>query len=371
MYNLDQLKSQIRQLLFFHNAISLSKLLKDAVSFPFEYLGSSGKASLPWAINLLVTSKCNLHCEMCSFDASKFCSLNGELSLEDIKFFIKGISKRKIHIFLSGGEPFLRKDIFEIIDVIKGSGLTWGICTNGTLLDENKIRKLVKLKPEFIIFSLFGVKENHDKITGVSGSFERLFASIQTLSSLTDRTKVIINCPITKSNIYWLKETIKIAETLKVSMVRFEHLNFLTSQEVGEHNKICEKEFPNEKVFLSTHLENNDIENWQNWHRNIEEINKEIGKFKIPVYFKPFLNNSEIRSWYSSNFSINRKCYFVWRSLFISPNGDILPCQFLIYKLGNIKNISLEEAWNSKKYKEFRLRLKKGLLPGCSRCCKL
>ncbi len=371
MYNLDQLKSQVRQLLFFHNIIPLSKLLKDTMLFPFEYLSSSGKAGLPWAINLLVTSKCNLHCEMCSFDASKFCSLNEELSLKDIKLFIKDISKRKIHIFLSGGEPFLREDIFEIIEGIKCSGLTWGICTNGTLLDENKIIKLVKLKPEFIIFSLCGIKEDHDKITGVAGSFEKLLNNIKSLSSLKNKIRVIINCPITKSNLHRLKEVIEIAETLKVEMLRFEHLNFLTEQDINEHNKVCEKEFSCEKIILSSHFENNSVNDWQEFPKSIERINKEIEKFKMPVYFKPFLNNSEIKSWYSNKFSINRKCYFVQRSLFITPSGDIIPCQFLIYKLGNIKNISLEEVWNGKKYRELRLRLKKGLLPGCSRCCKL
>ncbi|MBC8500036.1 MAG: SPASM domain-containing protein [Candidatus Atribacteria bacterium] len=79
----------------------------------------------------------------------------------------------------------------------------------------------------------------------------------------------------------------------------------------------------------------------------------------------------ELKSWYSNNFNINRRCTFVWKSLFISPNGDIIPCQFFIYKLGNIKTDSLENIWNSERYRKLRLRLKKGLLPGCARCCKL
>ena len=154
-------------------------------------------------------------------------------------------------------------------------------------------------------------------------------------------------------------------------MIRFEHLNFATSQEINEHNKICEKDFPNVKIELSTHLENDDIKHLKGCLNTIENINKERQKYKIPVYFKPFLNSSEVTSWYSNKCSINRKCYFIWKSLFITPSGDVTLCQFLVYKLGNIKDNSLEEIWNSKRYRKLRLRLKKGLLPGCSRCCKL
>ncbi|GAG99570.1 unnamed protein product, partial [marine sediment metagenome] len=71
-------------------------------------------------------------------------------------------------------------------------------------------------------------------------------------------------------------------------------------------------------------------------------------------------------------FKARRKCFFVWGTLFISPNGDVMPCQFYPdYKLGNIRDAKLKEIWNNEKYRKFRLELKKGLFPGCARCCKL
>ena len=156
MWNLNQIKSQTKQFLLFHNVFPLPRLVKDIFFFPLEYYGHLGRASYPWAINLLVTSKCNLNCEMCNFNHySKLCLNEEELSFDNIKDFIELEYKKKPHIFLSGGEPFMREDILDIIKVIKRMGLTCGICTNGVLLDEVKIKELIKLKVEYVIFSFF------------------------------------------------------------------------------------------------------------------------------------------------------------------------------------------------------------------------
>ncbi|MFC1666943.1 radical SAM/SPASM domain-containing protein [Candidatus Omnitrophota bacterium] len=370
MLALSQLKSQNRQLLLFRNIVPFPRLLAGCASFPFEYFGRSGKASLPWAINLLITSRCNLHCEMCHIDRSKFCLKDEELGLNDIKAFIKDVSKSKAHIFLGGGEPFLREDIFEIIRFIKNYGLTCGICTNGTLLDENKIKELVDLEPLFIIFSLQGTRDIHDKVTGVPGSYDILFKNIKTIASLKKRPRLIINCAITNSNLHHLKEIVEIAQLLKVDMFRFENLNFLTDSEAMAHYRVWRQDFQEkDDMRLSSYITN--ISNYEDYCNSIKAIEKVKNGFKMPIYVKPYLDDSELRSWYSDNFKTRRKCFFLWRSLFISPNGDILPCQFLVYKLGNIKTDSLGEIWNSKRYRDLRLRLKRGLFPGCSRCCKL
>lgn len=325
---------------------------------------------MPWAINFLVTPRCNLRCQMCSFDRSKFCSKGKELSLDEIKVFIKSISKTKAHIFLSGGEPFLREDLFEIIEYIKDSGLTCGVCTNGTVLDEGKIKKLLKLDPLFIIFSLHGARHIHDKVTGIPGSYDSLFNNIKVVSSSRKRTRLIISCTINHVNLRHLKEVVEIARILKVDMLRFENLNFLTDSEVERHHRVWKEIFHNgDDMQLSSYSGN--VSNYDDYYNSIIEMQNGRNGFKMPVYFKPLLDDSELRSWYSDNFRTKRKCFFIWRSLFISPNGDILPCQFLVYRLGNIKTDSLEEVWNSERYRDLRLKLKKGLFPGCSRCCKL
>ena len=78
-----------------------------------------------------------------------------------------------------------------------------------------------------------------------------------------------------------------------------------------------------------------------------------------------------IKGWYSNNFKSKRDCYFVYRGAFIYPNGDVVPCESFRFTMGNINKESFMEIWNSEKYLKFRKVLKKGLLPGCARCCKL
>jgi MoaA/NifB/PqqE/SkfB family radical SAM enzyme len=372
MWNLNQVKSQIRQLLLFYDVFPSQRILRDILFFPLEYHSHLGRAVYPWAINLLVTAECNLNCEMCNFSYfSKLYQSEEELDFNNIKVFIEHESKNRPHIFLSGGEPFLREDILDIVKVIKMNGLTCGICTNGVLLDEFKIKKLIKLKVEYIIFSLQGPKKIHDAITGFSGAFDKLSQNIRLLISFKNKNKmkIILNCAVIKSNLNHLQDVAKIAEELKVDLLRFEHLNFLTKQEVEAHKRLFKAEFTNDETSLSSYFA--DLEIYDGvYYDCISQMQKLKGRFRTPIYFKPFLDNSELRSWYSNNFNIYRRCVFIWKSLFICPNGDIIPCQFLIYKLGNIKTDSIEQIWNSKRYRELRVKLRKSLLPGCSRCCK-
>lgn len=370
MCHLSQIKSQVKLLLFFHNFFPLYRILLNALFFPIEFYNQRGKARIPWAINLLITSRCNLNCVMCNFRLLLNVTNDEELTFDNIRDFLKREHRRKFHIFLSGGEPFLRDDIYDILREIKNYNLVCGICTNGTLLDKRKIKDIIKLKIEYLMFSLHGPQNIHDEITGVQDSFKKLYENVIYLRSLSNKIKIFFNCAITKLNLDYLEDIAKIAEELKVNALRFEHLNFITPQEVKRNNEICEKEFPHDKIILSSYF-NYNIEGNNIYYEHISKMREVKSKFKIPIYFKPYLDKMEIKSWYSNNFAQNRKCIFVWKSLFINSAGDIIPCQFLIYKLGNIKTDTLEEVWNNKKYRELRLKLRRGLLPGCSRCCKL
>ncbi len=285
MWRINQVKSQMRQLLLFHNVFPFKRTLKDILFFPVEYHGRFGKANYPWAINLLVTSKCNLNCEMCNFNHfSKMCSSEEELSFDDIKDFVEREYKNKPHIFLSGGEPFVREDIFEIISIIKRKGLTCGICTNGILLDEVKIKELIKLKVEYMIFSLLGPKEVHDATTGASGAFDKLCDNIRLLSLSNDGMKIILSCAVTKSNLNYLLRTTEIAEKLNVDVLRFEHLNFLTNLEIEEHRRLFKKDFPEDGMFLSSYFAG--PQTYDNaFYDSIINMESLKSSFKIPIYF--------------------------------------------------------------------------------------
>lgn len=99
-----------------------------------------------------ITLRCNLSCRFCLINKStqQYREIvKNEPSVEKIKNMIDRVTKtyfpRIIDLF--GGEPFMRKDIFEIIEYVQKKGRECQIATSGTLFDKNKITKLIKFKP--------------------------------------------------------------------------------------------------------------------------------------------------------------------------------------------------------------------------------
>ncbi|MFH2136950.1 MAG: radical SAM protein [Candidatus Omnitrophota bacterium] len=323
--------------------------------------------NIPITVNMLITSKCNLHCGICS--ARDMLDTDTDLTYEQIGEFINTIFKCSPAVFIGGGEPFLRKDIFDILECLKKNRLKYGIVTNGTVLNQKKIDRLFTVTPEVLIFSIYGPKVLHESMTGMPDSFDRISDNIK-YAVKKNKTKIILNCVINESNYEHLEECILLGQEFGVAQVRFEHLIFVTEKEYEAHISVCKDKFSEEECKLTTNVQN--IDNPEMGQVLKDEIFRLQKKFRKFVLFKPYLNKNELSGWYNDGFKFNRNCSFIRHSVFIKHNGDIIPCQFLSnYVLGNIKKNDLIETWRGRKKKQFDAVLKKGILPGCVRCCKL
>jgi len=361
-----ELKSQWSNYLLFKSMIPVGEMFKNVINLALYRVGISKVNVHPYMINFLVTNKCNLSCEICSYKKLKETNHN-ELTFKEISKFIEKISDRNYVFFISGGEPFIREDIMMIIEKIKKIGFRLGICTNGTLLNKDKIDALIQLGIEVIVFSLHGPKKIHNEITQDEESFELLVKTIKYICTYRKRPTVIINCAISQYNIDYLEEIINISKRLNVDALRFEHLAFLTTEEEKAQENIINQYFDNKSNFKINDYILDDIR--QDFAEKIKKIMNK--KFKFPVLFKPYLDLEELDFWYSKEFGIERKCLFIYHSIFIKPDGIVVPCEFLLYELGNIKKDSLDNIIISEKFTKFRTYLNKGLMPGCHRCCKL
>ena len=118
---------------------------------------SKGKRTGPFKLQLNPTNKCNLKCRFCwlrDFDS-------GTLNFDEIshKKYMKIIEEaddlgvREIEI-TGGGEPMMRKDMIKIIESIKKHGMKGRLITNGTLLNETIIEKLIAISWDEIVISL-------------------------------------------------------------------------------------------------------------------------------------------------------------------------------------------------------------------------
>lgn len=347
------------------NAYTAFDFLKQGISFPFDYYLRAGRSSYPLNITLALTLRCNARCSMCALtellDAPQE---KEELSLKQYKELIDFSAHRRPGFVLYGGEPFLRKDILDIVRIIKNHRLSCGIFTNGLLLNKDILREIIDLKVNFVAFSLYGPKAIHDKIVGVPGAYEKIVESASFLKKNRMNTKVIVHCTVSAENIKHLKD---IAEIDFCDSVRFGHLIFITENEKKMIIRSLSGDPAMKDISLKSYIFNPKEGEQAEFSRSLNELRQKRG-----VSFTPELNARETNQWYSSPFSTKRKCLFIWRGVFIGPNGDVYPCMGnFSYKMGNIINENLGRIWNNKKYINLRLRLKKGLLPVCARCCRL
>ena len=138
----------------------------------------------PVTLIFFVTSRCNLRCSHCFYWQELNTASDKELSIDEIRKIARSF-KHPVSLSLTGGEPFLRKDLKEIIEAFhEGCGTKEvGIATNGTLTENTveTIRSILEagnLSNLSVQVSLDGLEQTHDAIRGVKGSFQKAMATI-------------------------------------------------------------------------------------------------------------------------------------------------------------------------------------------------
>lgn len=130
-----------------------------------------------------VTPQCNLQCQHC-FNMSDINTQNeDQLSTDEVKLLIDQVHDLGIWQFdLTGGELFLREDIFDILEYLDKKGMAVVLFSNLTLLDGEKIKKLKELKIRKVVTSLDGFSDEiHDGFRGVKGSLKKTVTNIKSL----------------------------------------------------------------------------------------------------------------------------------------------------------------------------------------------
>ncbi len=350
-------------------AYSASTLLKEAFLFPKDLLSDSGYSSNVLNIALFVTLRCNAKCAMCNISGILNDGNMKDIPLDKIERLLDEVTPYHPSIILFGGEPFIRKDIVDIVRAVKKRGLSTGMFTNGLLIDDATIKALVAERLDYIAFSLQGVKEVHDKIIGVPGAYEKMVKSIRSFTAFKPRTtKVVIHATVCEHNAANLNDLAGLGQELGVDLIRFGHPSFYSSVEASGCTAQLKKVFRDDLAIKAMSYVYDIRGHEELYVKNVKDVKARFGD---KVSFSPELGDEELKSWYSRDFKSKRNCLFVWRGLFIYPNGDVYPCESINYKMGNVFEEGFLKVWNGPKYKEFRRVLRKGLLPACARCCKL
>ncbi len=174
---------------------------------------SKEHAFAPRLIAWEVTRRCTLKCKHCRASA-EHCAYEGELSLDEVKRVIDSVAANfKPIMILTGGEPLLRPDIFDIVRYTKQAGLTPVMATCGVLLTEDIARELKESGIERISVSIDGPDAaSHDDFRGVPGAFEGTMAGIE--AARKGGLGFQVNTTVTRRNMDAIDDIYKLAISL-------------------------------------------------------------------------------------------------------------------------------------------------------------
>jgi radical SAM protein with 4Fe4S-binding SPASM domain len=150
------------------------------------YVNSAGKAHDLRYLFWECTLRCNLSCAHCGSACAPNAALPGELSTAEIKAALSTVAEDfpagKVMLAVTGGEPLLRPDLFEVMDHATRLGFPWGMVTNATLLNDRAVELCQTTRMGSVSVSLDGLKSHHERLRG-RGAFERTLSGIARLKA--------------------------------------------------------------------------------------------------------------------------------------------------------------------------------------------
>ncbi len=282
-----------------------------------------------------VTRSCNLACRHCRA-SSKYGAHPDELTtgacfklIDEIASFSKPI------IILTGGEPLLREDIFEIAEYGKNKGLTMVMAPNGTLLNDENIRKILGSGIKRISVSIDGPDAaSHDNLRQVPGAFKQACEGIE--RARKSGLEFQINTTVTKRNIGSLPQIMKLAKDLGAKA----HHIFLLVPTGRAREMIDEELSPAEYEETLKFLARE----------------KKSSSLEIKVTCAPHFNRILLQENSDTAKAMRgRGCMAGVSFCFISHIGDLQPCGYLEVKCGNIRDLGFKKAWlESEMFNELR-----------------
>lgn len=312
------------------------------VTEPFEFF-----------VQLHLTERCNLRCRHCYQTEDR----PAEMSLTEIVSLIDEVSgmlndwRETYGITLSssftvtGGEPFLRQDIFEVLEELSNSGFATYILSNGTLINRELALRLAAIGVKGVQVSIEGPEGVHDSIRG-AGSFSSSLKGIRNL--IDSGIELTLNATLSEVNAHCFMDVIDFA-----SLIGAQRLGFSRLVPSGNGAALLERMLKKEIV---------------------EEIYNKI--FFLKVQGLNIVTGDPVASQFRNpagedvvNPVPAGGCAAGVSGLTILPDGTITPCRRMPVPIGNVKKDSLREIWATSK--PLRALRDKSMYEGkCGKCSK-
>jgi radical SAM protein with 4Fe4S-binding SPASM domain len=290
---------------------------------------------LPTDAIIAVTFKCNARCVMCDIWQKP---AGQELKPQDYSRLPKSIK----YINITGGEPFLRDDLPDIVRVMYESCLApkMDISTNGLLPAriEQQVKEIFKIGAKVgVRVSVDGIGKRHDEVRGIEGAFDKAIASVHILKEIGLKD-IGIAYTATNYNIDQLQPVADLAKKLKVQFT-------------------CNGIAQNSEIYFGQ--PNQPIENQEELRKQTAWLTREHLKSSHPTdWVRAYVDSGNY--YFAATGKRGIPCFAGTDFFFMQPNGDVYPDGILDYKLGNIKSESFEAIWHSPEAREFRAKVDNG-----------
>lgn len=341
--------------IFKKNLIHPKKILNFIGLWVSQKLKPAAVRYYPVSVNIEPTINCNLECEMCQI--TLWDRKAGDLTFHNLRVLLNKIPSL-MKVKLQGmGEPFLNKELHDMVGEAAGKDIWVEVTSNGTLLGGQDFRRKILDGPlNSITLSLDGATaETYEGIRG-KGNLAQLIDGIKNLAAerKKDATpQIAIWIVGMRKNIHELPQMVQICYDLGVDKVTLQHdlsfwgkddwLNRMSDQDLNQCDDFA-KPFIDEAAALAQ---------------------------KLGIKFTCYQRN---------RFSVQNGnlCNWPWRSFYLTVEGHVTPCSIAsdpeVANFGNLIDQSLEEIWNGEKYRKFRRNMKNGIVPdfckGCFTDCK-
>jgi radical SAM protein with 4Fe4S-binding SPASM domain len=290
--------------------------------------------------------------------------------------FIAGIAPFRPYLAFFGGEPFIRKDLLELVRFASNLGLLVWIGTNGTLL-ESQAEEIVQSGADYIYVSLDGPKQVNDAIRKGENVFERVTAGIRALVKAKNKLRselplIQIDMTIIRENHTFILETSRIAAELGADSFTVRYPIFTNNHLEKVSSDIFTKEFGIKPSFFKGFVRDFSGIDIAEIERQVAMVRKVWkSRFRPIPGGKNFSTDIHFNSPHLPHG--NGRCFIPWVRAQVMPNGDVVLCEdYPEIVAGNIRKEEFLDIWNNDEYRHFRKFIKeKGILPVCNRCCGL
>ena len=169
-----------------------------------------------------ITRRCNLKCIHCYSDSDSK-TYPGELNWDQCVNVIDDLAQYGIPaLLLSGGEPTIHPQFFELAGYARSKGLRLTLSTNGTLIDEEKASQIKDLGFSYVGISLDGIGATHDYFRGREGAFDKAVQAFRNCKAVGQ--KVGLRLTLSRQNIDDLDQILDFIEREDIERVCFYHL---------------------------------------------------------------------------------------------------------------------------------------------------